>query len=390
MKNVMPMQVPLLLPTVPDCSALWPYLQRIDKACHYTNFGPLVKELESRLKQRFESHTETPMHVTTVSNATLGIELALSALNLPQGSLVLVPALTFVATMTAVIRAGHIPVITDNDPHHWLLTPALADAAVKASGAQAAVVVATFGHPQNTRDWSVFQQQTGVRIIIDAAAAFGSQWVDAADIPVVFSMHATKSLPAGEGGFIISGDASLNKLVCQKSNFGINLHPDADIPIGYLSTAGTNAKLSEFHAAVALASLDCWDEQAIARQQLYQRYRAQLEQACGTALTWQAGPTPCAPTSLCVRLGSEAKRTQLEILCKEQGIATRRWYQPLLHRHAPDIGKIVILPTPHAEKIATDLLGLPFFIHMSDAQIALVVDTVYQSLSFSPVSLHIS
>lgn len=387
MMNVPPIRVPLLVPMVPDRSALWPYLGRMDEARHYTNFGPLVRELESRLRQRFASHTEHQMYVTTVSNATLGIELTLNSLNLPAGSPVLVPALTFVATITAVIRAGYVPVVADIDPDNWLLTPEIAAAAVKATGARAAVVVATFGYPQDTKRWSEFQKQTGVRIVIDAAAAFGNQWVDAADVPVVFSMHATKSLPAGEGGFIVSGDASINMLVCQKSNFGINLTPDAGVPVGYLSSAGTNAKLSEFHAAVALASLDSWDEQAIQRQRLYQRYRAVLEKTCGEVLTWQTGPAPTAPTSFCLRLGSEAARTNLETLCQEQGIATRRWYQPLLHRHAPEIGKIVVLPVPDAEKVATDLIGLPFFLNMSDTQIELVATAVQRAVSHTP-SLH--
>ncbi|WP_211473649.1 DegT/DnrJ/EryC1/StrS family aminotransferase [Collimonas humicola] len=388
--NATPIQVPLLIPAVPDRSALWPYLERIDEARHYTNFGPLVKELEARLQQRFESHAGMQLHVTTVSNATLGIELTLKALNLPAGSLVLVPALTFVATITAIISAGHIPVVADIDPDNWLLTPEIAAAAVKASGARAAVVVATFGHPQNTRDWSEFQRQSGVRIVIDAAAAFGSQWLDAGDIPVVFSMHATKSLPAGEGGFIVSGDASINALVCQMSNFGINLDPHSGVPVGYLSSSGTNAKLSEFHAAVGLASLDNWDQQALLRQRLYQRYRSNLEQSCGEELSWQTGPAPSAPTTFCVRLGSEARRTHFEILCREQGIATRRWYQPLLHRHAPEIGKIVVLPTPHAEAVAADLIGLPFFIDISDAQIASVAAAVRRSVSLNPLLQHVT
>lgn len=388
--NAMPIQVPLLIPTVPDRTALWPYLERIDAARHYTNFGPLVKELESRLKQRFQSHSEIPLHVSTVSNATLGIELTLKALDLPAGSLILVPALTFVATITAIISAGYIPVVADIDPDNWLLTPEIAMAAIAASGARAAVVVATFGHPQNAREWSRFQQQSGVRIVIDAAAAFGSQWVDAADIPVIFSMHATKSLPAGEGGFIVSGQASINALVCQMSNFGINLDPNSGVPVGYLSSSGTNAKLSEFHAAVGLASLDDWDQQALLRQRLYQRYRMRLEQSCGEELTWQAGPLPNAATTFCIRLGSEARRAHLEMLCREQGIATRRWYQPLLHRHAPEIGKIIVLPTPHAEAVASDLIGLPFFIGMTDAQIASIEDAVQRSVSLNPLLHHIT
>jgi dTDP-4-amino-4,6-dideoxygalactose transaminase len=355
----------------------------MDEARHYTNFGPLVRELESRLANLFGAHAKDTqrLHITTVSSATQGIELVLSSLNLPKGSRILVPALTFVATLTAVIRAGHIPVVTDIDPENWLLTPEIAAAAVTATGAQAAVVVSTFGHPQDTRAWSDFQKISGTRIVIDAAGAFGSQWVDADDIPVVFSMHATKSLSAGEGGFVVCGRQLLNASVAQMSNFGINLDPESRVPVGYLSSCGTNAKLSEFHAAVALASLDRWDEQATRRQQLYRYYRGLLNASCGAALNWQAGPGPCAPTTLCVRLGSGARRQSLEALCAERGIATRRWYQPLLHQHAPEIGTIIKPPVPQAERIAEDLIGLPFFVGMTNAQIELVVNAVRRSVS---------
>lgn len=379
-----PIRVPIMLPTVPDRAALWPYLGRIDAARHYTNFGPLNRELETRLETLFQSHTAHHLHVKTVSSATQGIELVLSSLGLPPGSPVLVPALTFVATLTAVVRAGLVPVVVDIDPDSWLLTPAIAAAAVAATGARAVLAVATFGLAQDTRAWSVFQKISGVKVVIDAAGAFGTQWIDAPDIPVVFSMHATKSLTAGEGGLVVSGKKATTARVTQLSNFGINLEPNSMLPVGYLSSCGTNAKLSEFHAAVALASLDSWDGLASARHRLYLRNRALLDSVTGGALTWQAGPPPDAPTLFCVRTGSGARRDALEAACVKHGIATRRWYQPLLHQHAPNLGTVIRLPVPVAERIADDLIGLPFFVDMSEAQITLLAETVGGSLAAPP------
>lgn len=191
--------IPLLIPSLPDAAALRPYLERIDQNRYYSNFGPLVKELEARLAHLFATHGSQPIYVTTVSSATSGLELALSSLGLEPGSRVLVPALTFVASLTAIIRAGFVPVVTDIDPLSWLLTPEIARQALAASNAHAVLAVATFGQPQNTRAWHELQQETGVRVVIDAAGAFGDQQLEAADIPLVFSMHATKSLSAGEG-----------------------------------------------------------------------------------------------------------------------------------------------------------------------------------------------
>src|SRR5450830_167552 len=373
-------KIPLLIPQLPDREALWAYLGQIDEKKHYSNFGPLVKLLESRLLVQFQAHTQHALHVTTVSSATLGLELALTALNLPKGSPVLVPALTFVASLTAIIRAGYTPVVADIHPDSWLLTPEIATAAAKQCGAKAVLAVATFGQAQDTLHWHDFQHKTGVRVVIDAAGAYGSQWLHTPDIPVVFSMHATKSLAAGEGGFVVSGDPEMARLIAQMSNFGINLELQADIPVGYLLSAGTNAKLSEYHAAVGLASLDQWPQMAKKRQVIHAQYHEFLSRKCGDTLTWQTGITPAAPTTFSVRVGSGASRDRLERLCLKAGVATRRWYQPLLHLHAKKVGHLIHLPTPIAEKVAADLIGLPFSIFMTTAQMEIIADIIYEAI----------
>ncbi len=368
--------IPLLVPALPRMKALAPYLQQIDDNRFYTNFGPLTRTLETRLAEQFQQHTTYPMHVATTSSATTGLELALTTLNLPRGSRVAVPALTFVATLTAVIRAGHIPVVMDVDAQSWMLTPDILQTSLTKSNVKAAIVVAAFGQPVDTTIWSQYQATSGIQIIVDAAGGFGSQWVQAPDISVVFSMHATKSLAAGEGGFVVCGDHARTALITELSNFGMNLDPTLNLPTGYLTHAGGNAKLSEYHAAVALASLDAWEKNAQARHSLYARYQQLLMQACGQALHWQEGISLAAPNMLCVRMGNTGLREQLENLCKQRRIATRRWYQPLLHQHASSISPLVALDCPNAEAIASDLIGLPFFIGMDATQLQRVVEAV--------------
>ena len=374
--------IPLLTPLLPDRATLAPYLDQLDANRHYSNFGPLNTALETRLATLFAEHSSHPIHVTTTSSATLGLELALSSLDLPPGSKVIVPALTFVASLTAIIRAGYTPVIADIDPQTWLLTPEIATEAAIQTGARAVLAVAAFGQPQDTRHWSSFQRKSGIHVVIDAAGAFGSQWVEASDIPVVYSMHATKSLAAGEGGLVVSGSNVINAHIRQLSNFGINLDSNAGFPVGHLSFVGSNAKLSEYHAAVAHASLDQWDAQAKRRQGIYHAYRQALEEACGGRLQWQAGITLAAPTIFCLRMAAEA-RDQLEKICLQRQIATRRWYQPLLHQHAAKVAPIIKQPTPVAEAVASGLIGLPFSPFMTHADINRIVDTVNLAVSAS-------
>lgn len=375
--------IPLLTPQVPDLKALTPYFVEIDKNRYYSNFGPLVKKLETRLTERFQPHIQTPVHVVTTSSATLGLELALASLDLPKGARVLVPALTFVATLTAVIHAGYVPVVTDINEQNWLLTPEIAEQAIQQTQAQVILAVATFGQPQDTKAWARLQEKLGVHVIIDAAGAFGSQWIETTDIPVVFSMHATKSLVAGEGGFVVCGNEKSASLIRELSNFGINLDTSAQLPVGHLSDVGTNAKLSEFHAAVGLASLDSWDTQAATRNRIHAEYRQIMNAVCGSQLMWQAGIELTAPNTLCVRVGSEEKRARLEEICLANGIGTRRWYQPLLHQHAKKITPIIHLDTIKAELVATDLIGLPFSPFITPEQIQYIADTVYKAIHSS-------
>ena len=360
--------VPLLVPDMPPPQALLPWLERMHAARHYSNFGPLVRELESAFAQRFAVHEE---QLTTVTNATLGLELVLQALDLAPGSRVLVPAFTFVATATAVVRAGHVPVLADVDADTWLLTPAIARAACAATRIHAVLPVATFGMPHHMPAWQQFERETGLPIVIDAAAAYGSQWLQGAQGTLVFSLHTTKSLPAGEGGLVVSTRPGLAARVRQLSNFGINLDPAASVPLGALASVGTNAKMSEYHAAIGLASLQKWELQTQSRKALQANLMHEINQASPHPLAWQAagpgGPLQ-APTLLCPRLPHAAARAALEQVCQQARIMTRRWYQPLLSHMGVLQQCCVALDAPNAQALAHTLLGLPFFLGITPAQ----------------------
>lgn len=368
--------VPLLVPDMPSPQELLPWLERMHAARHYSNFGPLVCELEGALAQRFGQPAE---HVTTAANATQALELVLQALDLPSGARVLLPAFTFVATATAVLRAGGVPVLADVDAATWMLTPAIARAACSAMRIDAVLPVATFGMPHDMQAWWQFERETGLPVVIDAAAAYGSQWLKGAQGTLVFSLHTTKNLPAGEGGLVVSTRPGLAKRVRQLCNFGINLDPAASVPLGALASLGTNAKMSEYHAAVGLISLQKWELSALSRQALHADFMHELCEAAPDHLAWQAqgpgGPLR-APTLLCARLSSETERAALEQACQQARIVTRRWYQPLLPQMDVLRRHCLSIDTPNAEALAHTLLGLPFFLSITPQQRQRVRDVV--------------
>ncbi|MEO8487072.1 MAG: DegT/DnrJ/EryC1/StrS family aminotransferase [Betaproteobacteria bacterium] len=346
-----------MMPSLPTADDLLPYLRRIDANRWYSNFGPLVGEFESRIAASFAGAGSC--RVVSLSSCTTGIELALRALSLPAGAPVLVPALTFIATASAVRCAGLSPVVADVDPHSWLLTPEIARAAVRTIGARAVVPVTTFGADQDGEGWSAFERDTGVPVVIDAAAGFGNQR-DPGPTCAIFSLHATKPLAAGEGGFVVTRDAALAHAIRRLSNFGINLDRPNDGPIGTAVATGTNAKLSEYHAAVALASLDRWPSIAAERGALFARSVRAAQAACGGRLVQQSAAADTVRSVCAYQFPTPEERDRAEAICRQRGIGTRRWYLPTIDRQ-PAFGHVAHLPTPCADLVGERLLGVPFY-----------------------------
>lgn len=370
--------VPLLVPTLPTLAQLRPYIARIDRNHWYSNFGPLVNELEERLGLAFAEMNGSAPEIVTVSNATIGLELALRALDLPAGAIVLVPAFTFVATAAAVRSAGLVPRCVDVDPDTWQLTPGIAREEISRVKVDAVMPVCVFGREQPGEDWSAFHAETGIPVIIDAAAAFGNQW-DPGPTCAVFSMHATKPLAAGEGGFVATRSSVFARSVRQRTNFGINLTQPEVAGLGTVTMAGVNGKLSEYHAAVAHASLDAWTVNARARRRLYAEYSAAISNAGQGRLTWQSADGNTV-RSVCTFLAeSEIGRDRAEAALTAAGVSTRRWYCPTVDRH-PAFCHFDHAATPVARRLAERLLGVPFYIGLDKISRRVVSTTLAKSL----------
>ena len=363
-------KIPLLVPDLPRADALLPYLRRIDEARWHTNFGPLVRELEVRVLKELLPGAARPLHVTTVSNCTAGLELALLAFKLPLKSRVLVPALTFVASATAIVRAGCEPVIADVDPERWTLTPEIARKAMRDCSFSAVMPVAAFGAPHSTDDWDAFSNETGLPVLLDAAGAMGNQSVGAAGA-VAFSLHATKALGAGECGLVVSSDSALIEKIRRLSNFGI------DISNSLVTDVGTNAKVSEYQAVVALAALDAWPEKRRRRIDVWHKY-AELLVVHG--VEFQEKPKNGIYSMMPVRLPAGADAGIVAGGLRRRGIETRRWYQPLLFEHPAFCGFHRAGDLANVRALAKRLLGLPFYPQMEPQAMAFVANCLGEEL----------
>lgn len=325
------MGVKLLVPSAPSAHELLFYLKKVDETRWYSNFGPLVQTLESRLSEHYGG-----AHVVTVANCTLGLELVWARIRAqwPGGPppVACLPALTFPATALAAHRAGFHVRLVDVDPHTWT-----------------APWVSGFGLPE-----------TGSPL--DAAGAFGEQRV-ARTQTAVFSLHATKPLGAGEGGYIVTWDAQAAKDYRRMSNFGLR----EGISLGY----GTNAKMSEYHAAVALAALDRWDRRPWL--QLYDWF-ADLLPAGVIPQKRPRGVYSLMP----VLLPCPAQPV-LERLRKE-GIEARRWYNPVLAVHPLFALEGWQEKLPVTARLSERLLGLPYHLSLTEGDVAIVCDALRRAV----------
>lgn len=342
-------------PRLPSAEAIYPYLQRIDDARWYSNFGPLLTEFEARLADRFAPGAQ----VVTVTNATQALTLALVAMDLPVGSYVALPAWTFVATAHAVVRAGLKPWFLDVDPDDWTLRPQTVAALGNGLANVSAVIpVCPFGAMVPIADWLAFREATGVQVLLDAAAAFDT--LNDASLPAVVSLHATKVLGLGEGGFLVTSDADLAAKVRQLTSFGFKGTRESLIP-------ATNAKLSEYAAAVGLAALDGWPGDRLRYMRAAQHLKIALIGRPEVRL--QAGWGSDWITSVCTVGLPAGSADHVAAVLAEEGIDTRKWWDTGCHT-SPAFADCRREDLKVTGDLAASTLGLPFCIDMRADEVA--------------------
>ncbi|WP_443748598.1 aminotransferase class I/II-fold pyridoxal phosphate-dependent enzyme [Asticcacaulis solisilvae] len=346
-------RIAIARPYMPATAAILPYLESIEQSGWYSNFGPVNQALEARLATRFKDGTR----IVTVSNATLGLTACLKALKLPQGSLCALPSWTFVATAHAVTAAGLTPWFVDVREDTWMLDPETFAAQLKhAPGPVSAVIpVCAFGQRLDLDAWTAYDRNSPIRVVIDAAAAYDT--ATTADIPVVVSLHATKALGAGEGGFV-AGPRDFVERVRSITAFGFYGTRES-------LRLGTNAKISEYTAAVAMAAMDNWTATRQTYQRVAQRLRILLMNA---PVAFQDGWGLDWITSVCVAHVGDGRSAEVAEALAAQGIDTRMWWGMGCHTSRA-FAEFPRTPLPVTERLAASTLGLPYFAAMGDEDI---------------------
>jgi dTDP-4-amino-4,6-dideoxygalactose transaminase len=352
-------------PLLPRAQALLPWLERIDASRHYTNRGPLVTELEARLT----AHLGLPSHaLRTASSGTAAIEVAILAhagVARADRPLALIPAFTFAATALAAERCGYRPWLVDVDPENWAADPAALAAHPRLDQAGLIVAVAPYGRAPDMQAWVALQTRTGVPVVIDAAASFAAVGpaTVSAQVPVTLSFHATKAFSTGEGGAVLWDDPAGQDRVEQVANFGFWRSRAARV-------AGTNAKMSEYHAAIGLAMLTDLPARAAEEARVTTLYaRAVAGLSLGGRLILPPGVSPAYALFMA---DTPAGMARAEAHLHADLVETRCWYETGLQAqpHFARCGQDDLAVTAD---LGARLLGLPMAPDMTPACVARVI-----------------
>jgi dTDP-4-amino-4,6-dideoxygalactose transaminase len=363
-----PEGLPLVRPAVPDPDAVAEEVRGILADRVLTN-GPRVRELEQRAAEYLGVR-----HCVAVSSCTSGLMLVLRAADL-SGDVVL-PSFTFAATAHAVSWNGLRPVFADIDPATLTLS---AKAAAKATGVRTSAILAThvYGTPCDIERLAAVARANGIRLFFDAAHAFGSRHgatpVGGFGDAEVFSLSPTKVLVAGEGGIIATND----DLLADRCRIGRDYGNPGNYDCLFV---GLNARMSEFHAALALHSLEGLGERIERRNELAALYRQGLSEIPGIGFPRVPGGDRTTYKDFTVLVEQERFGLDAEVLARAlmaEGIETRRYFAPPVHKmraYGHLNGTNGHLPV--TERVSSAVLALPIWSDLTDSQVTRVTEAV--------------
>jgi dTDP-4-amino-4,6-dideoxygalactose transaminase len=318
-----------------------------------TNHGPFVEELEQRIAAYLGVK-----HCIAMCNATVALEIVARAAGL-SGE-VIVPSLTFVATAHALHWQGMTPVFCDADPLTYNIDPAQIEALItpRTTGIMA---VHLWGRPCNVEALEQIARRHGLRLLFDAAHAFGcshrGRMIGGFGDAEVLSFHATKFVNAAEGGAVLTNDDDLAHAVRLMQNFGF---------AGYDSvvSVGTNGKMSELSAAMALTSFESMDDFIATNRRNYAQYHRELAGLRGVEVIRYAANERSNYQYLILEIDEDEAGVSRDLLVDilwAEGVRARRYFYPGCHRaepyatQAPEASRRL----PETERLSRRLMALP-------------------------------
>jgi len=356
-------------PYLPPLEEFIPYLEKIWATKQLTNGGPFHRQLERELCEFLGVD-----HLALFTNGTIALVTALQALRI-TGEVITTPY-SFVATAHSLLWNGIKPVFVDIDPNTLNLDPGRIEAAITPQ-TTAIMPVHCYGRPCDTRAIQRIADNYNLRVIYDAAHAFGVRFRGGSVLTYgdlsVLSFHATKVFTTFEGGAIICPDAKTKQRVDHLKNFGFVNEVTVVAP-------GINGKMSEWNAALGLLQLKYFDDAIERRRKVDATYRKLLSSVRGIRCMpdESKGSANYAYFPVLVENNFPITRDALYQALKSKDIHPRRYFYPLIsdfpmYRGLPSAQRDNL---PVASRVADQVLCLPIYPALRDADVEKIARVV--------------
>ena len=292
-------------------------------------------------------------------NGTVTLEMALEAMGIGAGDEVILPAISFVSTATAISRVGALPVFVDIEPYSFNIDPDRAAAAI--TPRTKALMVVHFGGPMANMDRLC---ALGLPIVEDAAHSQGAEWkgqrAGSFGLVASFSFQNGKVMTSGEGGILTTNDESIAKKLRAIANTGRREGEG----FFFHYTLGSNYRITALQAAVLIAQMERLPEQNARRAQYAKILREQTAEIPG--LTWQQIPEEAQVHTNYLTLGRidaaklGASRDEFHRHVTAAGIPCTPFYpHPLYGNPLYRTGGCRVEPCPVAEACNQDAFWFP-------------------------------
>jgi perosamine synthetase len=344
-----------------------------------SSIGPYIAKFE----QAFADYLNVS-HAISVNNGTVGLFLALHTLGIGPGDEVLVPDLTFVATVHAVLQVGATPVFVDVEPDTWCIDPAAAERAIT-DRTRAIIPVHLYGHPADMKAIQSLAQKYGLLVVEDAAEAHGAEVegkrVGSLGKVGVFSFYGNKVMTTGEGGMVTTDDGELAGHMRYLKDHGMSAERRY-----YHTELSFNFRLTNLQAALGLAQLEQIEEFIRKKMDIRCWYSERLGQIPSLQLPPSRPGVRSVFWLYSIVLGDECKlsRADLGAALIGKGIDWRPFFVPM--HQLPHLSGFRTVGKdadncPVSERLGARGLNLPSGCSLDKPPVRRVADTVAQILS---------
>jgi dTDP-4-amino-4,6-dideoxygalactose transaminase len=357
--------IPVTKPFSPPIEEYQKIIEGIWKRNWFTNNGPLVNDLELKLKEYLGLN-----HLLYVTNGTIAIQLALKALNINKE--VITTPFSYVATTSSLVWEGCNPIFVDIDPNTLNIDPNKIEDAIT-ENTQAILATHCFGNPCDVEAIDRIAKKYNLKVIYDAAHCFGTKYkgksiFEWGDICTT-SFHATKLFHTIEGGAVFSKDPELIKQLAWRRNFG------HDGPENFHGV-GINGKNSEFHAAMGIVNLN-YINQILDSRKKQASYYFNMLGGKNIIMPIVHYDVEFNHSYFPVVFGNEDELLRVKKELELGGIFPRRYFYPTLS----SLNYVENGITPIADQIAKSILCLPMYFELGEYEIEMICRRILRVLN---------